>query len=126
MSSSPLLTITEWHGFRAFVAAIVALIGALRLLAHGLRNHTRRWRSAAGTDDSPSFWARLRSVDDSLARQVPVLWFDNSRGREGPKFGALCLQPLPIICNPNRSLSIPLTIRRPEPGFGPPRQQLKF
>src|SRR3954447_11692603 len=126
MSSSPLLTITEWHGFRAFVAAIVALIGGLRLLAHGLRNLARPWRSAAGVGDSPSLWARLRSVDDSFARQVPVLWFDDSRGREGPTFGALCLQSLPIICNPNRSFSIPLTIHRPEPGFGRPRQQLEF
>src|SRR3982750_3639237 len=102
MSLSPLLTITEWHGFRALIAAIVALIGAVRLRAHGLRKLACNWRSLLGPDDGPSFWARLRSVDDGLARRVPVLWFENGRGREGPSC-ALYLQPLPIDCNPNRS-----------------------
>lgn len=125
MSLSPLLTITEWHGFRALIAAIVALIGAVRLLAHGLRKLACSWRSLAGPDNGPSFWARLRSVDDGLARRVPVLWFDNIRGCEGPIY-APCLQPLPIDCNPNRSLPVPLVIHRPLPGFGSPRQQLKF
>jgi hypothetical protein len=123
MSLSPLLTITEWHGFRALVAAIIALISVVRLLAHGLRNLACNWKSFAGPNNSPTFWARVRSIDDGLARQVPVLWFDNGRGREGPTFAVPRLQPLPIVCNPNRSFSIPLVICRPEPGFGSPRQQ---
>src|SRR5689334_25237032 len=126
MSSSPLLTITEWHGFRVLAAAMIAFIGALRMLAHGLRNFAPSRRPFYVSDESLSLWLRIRSMNDALSRRVPVLCFDDGRGREGPIFGAPCLQPLSIVCDPNRSILTPLASHRREPRFGWPDQHTEF
>jgi|SRR4051794_38049578 hypothetical protein len=126
MSLSPLLTITEWHGIRAFAAAILALIGVLRWLAHGMHNLARSCRSLADRNNGPSVRARIRTVEDGSARQVLVLWFDDGRGRAGPMFFARRLLLLPITCHPSRSIPIPLARYRPELGVGRIRQHLEF
>ena len=109
MSSSPLLTITESHGFRALLAAIISIIGAIRLLGRELRNLACRKVLPAEPDAGPTFWARILPGGDACARWVPVHWFDTSGGREGPIDRGLRPQPLPVFCNhfhfPARSLA---------------------
>jgi hypothetical protein len=95
MSSRPLLTITESHGFRALMAAIISIIGAIRILGRGLRNLAYRKVQPAAAEAGPSFWARILSCRTASTRKVPVLWFDTSGGRASPLFGGLRPQPLP-------------------------------
>jgi hypothetical protein len=71
-----MLTITESHGFRALVAAIISVIGVVRLLGRGLRNFACRSMQTDELDDGPSFWARILQGGSACARRVPVLWFD--------------------------------------------------
>jgi hypothetical protein len=101
MSSSLLLTITESHGFRALLAAIVWLIGAIQVLGRGLRNLSCRKMQLAAQNADHSFWSRFLQGGDAYARQVPVLWFDTSGGREGPVIRGFAPQSLLV----HRSLS---------------------
>ena len=109
MSSSPLLTITESHGFRALLATIISIIGAIRLLGRGLRNLACHNKLPAKPDVGPKFWARVLTGGVACARKVPVLWFDTSGGRDGPLAHGLRPQPLPVFCSlyhfPARSLA---------------------
>jgi hypothetical protein len=98
MSSSLLLTITESHGFRALLAVIVAVIAAVRLIGRGLRNLACRKAQPTKPEAGPTFWARFLQGRDACARQVPVLWFDTSGGREGPHACGLRPQPSLAIC----------------------------
>jgi hypothetical protein len=99
MSSSPLLTITESHGFRALVAAIISVIGVIRMLGCGLRNLVCCKLQLAEPDAGPTLWARLRHATNACACKVPVLWFDTSGGRDGPVFRCLRLRPSLVLCN---------------------------
>ena len=96
MSSSPLLTITESHGFRALLAAIIAVISAIRLVGRGLRNLVCSKTQSTEPKAGSAFWARFLQ-GDACARKVPVLWFDTSGGREGPHAGGL--RPQPSLAN---------------------------
>jgi len=93
MSSSPLLTITESHGFRALMAAIISLIGVIRLVGRGLRNLACHRSQPTMPEAGPTFWARLLQAGDAGARRVPVLWFDTSGGRASPLARGLRPQP---------------------------------
>ena len=98
MSSSLLLTITESHGFRALLAAIIAVITAIRIIGRGLRNLACNKTQSTEPNAGPTFWARLLQGGDACARQVPVLWFDTSGGREGPHSRGLRPQPSLAFC----------------------------
>ena len=109
MSSSQLLTITESHGFRALMAAIIAIIAA-HAIASGVDCGTLRaaTRSPTEPDVGPTFWARLLQGGDACARRVPVLWFDTSGGREGPHVRGLRPQPSLAFCYVSHSQVRPL------------------
>src|SRR5690349_7772743 len=96
MSSRLLLTITESHGFRALIAAIISVIAAIRLVGRGLRNLASQMVQPAAVEVGPSIWARILSVGDAPVRRMPVLWFDTSGGRASPPYGGLRPQPLPV------------------------------
>jgi len=96
MSLSPLLTITESHGFRALIAAIISVIAATRLVGRGLRNLASQTVQPAAADAGPSIWARILSLGDAPVCKMPVLWFDISGGRASPPYGGLRPQPLPV------------------------------
>ena len=98
MSSSLLLTITESHGFRALLAVIIAIIAAIRFVGRGLRNLASRKSQPTKPEVGPTFWARLLQGGDACARRVPVLWFDTSGGREGPRARGLRPQPSLAFC----------------------------
>jgi hypothetical protein len=108
MSSSPLLTITESHGFRALMAAIIAVIGVIRLVGRGLRNLACRQTQPAAPEAGPTFWARFLQSGDAGARRVPVLWFDTSGGRDGPVIRGLRPQPSLAFCHVSHSPVRPL------------------
>ena len=108
MSSSPLLTITESHGFRALVAAIITLIGVIRLIGRGLRNLACRRSQPTAQEAGPTFWARFLQGGDAGACRVPVLWFDTSGGREGPVIRGLRPQPSLAFCHVSHSPVRPL------------------
>jgi hypothetical protein len=98
MSSSLLLTITESHGFRALMAAIIAIIAAIRIVGRGLRNLACSKMPSTEPEAGPTFWGRLWEGRDTCARKVPVLWFDTSGGREGPHVRGLRSQPSLAFC----------------------------
>ena len=98
MSSSLLLTITESHGFRALLATIIAVIAAIRRIGRGLRNLVCHLAQPTEREPGPTFWARVLQGRDAGARQVPVLWFDTSGGREGPLPSGLRPQPSLAFC----------------------------
>ena len=98
MSSSPLLTITESHGFRALMATIIAIIAAVRLFGRELRNLVLRTLRFGQPDAGPAFWAQIWQSRDAVARRVPVLWFDTSGGREGPADFGRSPQTLLLFC----------------------------
>ena len=106
MSSSPLLTITESHGFRALLAAVISIIGAIHLLGRGLRNLACRKVQPAQPDAGPSFWARILLGRTATARRGPVLWFDTSGGRASPIDPGRRPQPLPVFCDQLCNLAI--------------------
>jgi hypothetical protein len=108
MSSSLLLTITESHGFRALVAAIIAVIAAIRIVGRGLRNLACSQSQSTEPEAGPTFWAHLLQGRDVCARRVPVLWFDTSGGREGPHMRGLRPQPLLALCYVSHSQVRPL------------------
>ena len=108
MSSSLLLTITESHGFRALLAAIIAVIAAIRIVGRGLRNLACRKSQSTEPDAGPTFWARLLQGGDACARQVPVLWFDTSGGRDGPHIRGLRPQPSLALCYVSHSQVRPI------------------
>ena len=108
MSSSLLLTITESHGFRALLAVIIAVIAAIRIVGRGLRNLACNKTQSTEPNAGPTFWARLWQGEDARARQVPVLWFDTSGGREGPHFRGLRPQPSLAYCYVSHSQVCPL------------------
>ena len=108
MSSSLLLTITESHGFRALLAVIIAIIAAFRFVGRGLRNLASRKSQLTKPVVGPTFWARLLQGGDACARQVPVLWFDTSGGREGPHARGLRPQPSLAFCYVSHSQVRPL------------------
>ena len=108
MSSSLLLTITESHGFRALMAVIIAVIAVVRMVGRGLRNLARRQSQSTEQEAGPTFLARLLQSRDACARQVPVLWFDTSGGREGPHMRGLRPQPLLALCYVSHSQVRPL------------------
>src|SRR5438270_12670661 len=112
MSSSPLLTITESHGFRALVAAIITIIGVIRSFGRGCRNLARNSQQLAELEAGPKFWARIQRGNVECARRVPVLWYDTFGWREGPTIRGLCPLPLLVVCNSNQSLSRPLAEHR--------------
>jgi hypothetical protein len=111
MSSSPLLTITESHGFRALMAAIIAIIAAVRLVGRGLRNLTCRTAWSTEPEAGPTFWARFLQGGDACACRVPVLWFDTSGGREGPPTRGLRPQPSLAFCYVSHSQVRPLAVQ---------------
>ncbi len=108
MSSSLLLTITESHGFSALMAAIIAIIAAIRLIGRGLRNLACRKTHSTEPEVGPTFWARLLQGGDACACRVPVLWFDTSGGREGPAARGLRPQPSLTFCYVSHSQIRPL------------------
>jgi hypothetical protein len=108
MSSSLLLTITESHGFRALSAVITAVIAVIRLVGRGLRNLACSKARSTEPKAGPTFWARLLQSGDACARQVPVLWFDTSGGREGPHVRGLRPQPSLAFCYVSHSQVRPL------------------
>jgi hypothetical protein len=108
MSSSPLLTITESHGFRALMAAIISLIGVIRLVGRGLRNLACRRSQPTVPKAGPTFWARFLQAGDAGARKVPVLWFDTSGGRASPVARGLRPQPSLAYCHVSHSPVRPL------------------
>jgi hypothetical protein len=118
MSSSPLLTITESHGFRALLAAIISVFAAIRLLGRGLRNLACRFTQPAEPEASPTFWARVLPGEVAGARRVPVLWFDTSGGREGPVIRGLAPQPLLDYCSLYNSPARPLVEQSVAAGRG--------
>ena len=107
MSSSLLLTITESHGFRALLAAIIAVIAAIRIVGRGLRNLACSKAPSTEPDAGPTFWACLLQGSDACAHRVPVLWFDTSGGREGPRVRGLRPQPSLAICYVSHSQVCP-------------------
>ena len=108
MSSSKLLTITESHGFRALMAVIISVIAAFRFAGRGLRNLAYRKAQTIEQEARPSLWARLLQGGEVRARQVPVLWFDTSGGREGPCIRGLLPQPSLAFCYVSHSQVRPL------------------
>ena len=84
MSSSQLLTITESHGFRALLAAVLWMIGQAASLRRGLRNLSYGNRQPARMDDGSGSWLRILISNVACARREPVLWFDISGRRDGP------------------------------------------
>jgi hypothetical protein len=116
--SSRLLTITESHGFRALMAAIVSMIVAIRLVGRGLRNLACRKVQPDAADAGPTFWARILSFGDAPVRKVPVLWFDTSGGRASPPYGGLRPQPLPVYSNRFHSPAPPLAEQARTGGTG--------
>lgn len=118
MISSPLLTITESHGFRALLAAIISIIGAIPLLGHGLRNLACRKASSAEADSGPTFWARILQRERACGRKVPVLWFDTSGGREGPLDRGLRPRPLPVFSGQFHFPACSLAEQAPAAGGG--------
>jgi hypothetical protein len=108
MSSSPSLTMTESHGSRAVMAVILAIFAAIRFLGRRLRNLSCHNTEPAAQEASPTIWARLLQSVDPCARQVPVLWFDTSGGREGPVPRGLRPQPSLAFCNVSHSVVRPL------------------
>jgi hypothetical protein len=84
MSSSQLLTITESHGFRALLAAVVWIIGRFARIGHGLRTLSCGNRQTARMDDSSGSWLRILISNVASARREPVLWFDITGRRDGP------------------------------------------
>ena len=111
MSSSLLLTITESHGFRALMAAIIAIVAAIRIVGRGLRNLACKTPSTE-PNAGPTFWARFLQAGDACARKVPVLWFDTSGGREGPYARGLRPQPSLAICYVSHSPVRPLPVQQ--------------
>lgn len=108
MSSSQLLTITESHGFRALLAAIISIFAAIRIVGRGLRNLACRKEQSTEPDAGSSFWARILQGGDAFARRVPVLWFDTSGGREGPISQGLHPRLSPAFCYLSHSPVRPL------------------
>jgi hypothetical protein len=108
MSSSLLLTITESHGFRALMAAIITIIAAIRIVGRGLRNLACSKTPSTEPEAGPTFWDRLWQGRGTCAREVPVLWFDTSGGREGPHFRSLRPQPSRAFCYVSHSQVHPL------------------
>ena len=103
-----MLTITESHGFRALMAVIIAIIAAIRIVGRGLRNLACNKPQSTEPNAGPTFWARLWHGEDARARQVPVLWFDTSGGREGPHVRGLRPQPSLAFCYVSHSRVRPL------------------
>jgi hypothetical protein len=103
-----MLTTTESHGFRAFVAAIIAIVAAIRIVGRGLRNLACNKSQSTEPNAGPTFWARLWQGGDASARRVPVLWFDTSGGREGPHVRGLRPQPSLAFCYVSHSQVRPL------------------
>jgi hypothetical protein len=108
MSSSLLLTITESHGFRALVAVIIAIIAVVRIVGRGLRSLACSKATSTEPEAGLRFWARLLQSRDACARQVPVLWFDTSGGREGLHTRGLRPQPSLAFCYVSHSQVRPL------------------
>ena len=108
MSSSLLLTITESHGFRALLAAIIGVIAAICHVGRGLRNRACHKAHPTQPVAGPTLWARLLQGGDACACRVPVLWFDTSGGREGPAARGLRPQPLLTFCYVSHSQVRPL------------------
>ena len=106
-----MLTITESHGFRALLAAIISVIAAIRIVGRGLRNLACKTQSTE-PNAGPTFWARLWQGGDACACRVPVLWFDTSGGREGPHIRGLRPQPSLTICYVSHSRVRPLADQR--------------
>lgn len=84
MSLSPLLTITESHGFRALVALVVWIVGRLARWGHEMRNLSCGNRQTARTDVSSRSWLRIVIRRFAFACREPVLWFDTMGRRAGP------------------------------------------
>jgi hypothetical protein len=84
MSSSQLLTITESHGFRALLAAVIWITDRLARLGRGLRNLSCGNRQPARMDDGSKSWLRILISNVAGARREPVLWFDTLGRRDGP------------------------------------------
>ena len=118
MSSSPLLTITESHGFCALLASIITIIGAICMFGRELRNLACGTPQLAESEAGLTFWARVLQSRDVVAREVPVLWFDTSGGREGPTtYGRPpCLSP--VYCKLSYSLVRPPAIQQAPAGRG--------
>ena len=116
MSSSLLLTITESHGIRVLAAAIISIVGAIRVLGYGLRNLVRRKLQFAEQEADQPFWSYLLEGGNACARRVPVLWFDTSGGREGPIVRGLA--PQLVYCNLSYSQAHPLSNERTPDGRG--------
>jgi hypothetical protein len=103
-----MLTITESHGFRALVAAIITIIAAMRIVGRGLRNLACIKTQSTEPNAGPKIWARFWLGEDASARRVPVLWFDTSGGREGPHVRGLRPQPSLAFCYVSHSQVRPL------------------
>ena len=108
MSSSLLLTITESHGFRALVAVIAAVIAAICFAGRGLRSLACGQLHSAEKEASSPFWARVFQGGGDCTREVPVLWFDTSGGREGPHCRGPRSQPSLVYCYVSHSQVRPL------------------
>jgi hypothetical protein len=87
MSSSQLLTITESHGFRALLAAVVWIFGRFAQLWRGLRNLSCGNQQPARMDAASGSWLGILISDVANAHRGPVLWFDIHEGRDAPLFG---------------------------------------
>jgi hypothetical protein len=120
MSSGPLLTITESHGFRALMATIIAIIAAVHMLGRELRNLVLRKMRFGLPGIGLAFWAQIWQSRDAVAHRVPVLWFDTSGGREGPADFGRSPQTLLQFCEQPYSPARPVANQHApaDPGWG--------
>ncbi len=118
MSSSPLLTITESHGFRALVAAIIFIIGGICLFGRGLRTLACTNEQRVDPETRPKSWRRILLDEIARVRREPVLWFDTSGGREGPGTRGLHPQLLLVYCDLYHSPARPLADQAMAAGCG--------
>jgi hypothetical protein len=105
MSSSKLLTITESHGFRAVLAAVVWIIGQIAQLWCGLRYLSRGNTQPARMDVGSGSWLRILISDVASARGEPVLWFDTMGRRDGPIDRSLRHRHVLLYGSPHYSLA---------------------
>ena len=116
MSSSQLLTITESHGFRALLAAVAWIIGALAKLGRGLRNLSCN-SQLARIDVGSGSWLCILIGEVAFARREPVLWFDTMGRRDGPGARSPRHRHVLLYGSPHYSLALALA-RQAAPGGG--------